>query len=303
MHRNNRLGIALKLAQAALFSLMYATIKLAGTDIPVGQVMFYRCLFALIPLAFFTWYTSGLAAMVRTKRPIYHVLRSLVGSSSMFFNFAALQLLPLATITAFSFLAPVFVVMLSVPMLGEKVGPWRWGAVIVGFLGVLLMLEPHGGLAGIAALKVSPGVAYALTFPFLMALVTILIRQMSATERSEAIVFYFMLWGAVAGAISMIWLHVPLSGTAIFWLIVSGLIGGFAQICLTFCYRYAEPSLLAPFDYTAMIFAMVLGLLIFGEMPEPVVLLGSAIVIGAGLVIVWRERRHKLARASADAAQ
>lgn len=292
MRRNVPLGLGLKLAQTLFFSVMYATIKLAGA-VPVSQVMFFRCLFALIPLAVFTYYTSGLSAMIETKRPIYHVLRSLIGSSSMFFNFAAVQLLPLATVTAFGFLSPVFVVMLSVPMLGEKVGPWRWGAVLVGFLGVLLMLEPHGGLAAMAHLKLSAGVAYALTFPFLMALVTILIRQMSKTERSEAIVFYFMAWGAVAGAVGMIWFSVPLSPRMVFWLIVSGLVGGFGQIFLTYCYRYAEPSLLAPFDYVSMVWAMILGVLIFDEIPEPLVMVGAAVVIAAGLVIVWRERRHK----------
>lgn len=302
MYKNNTRGIALKLAQTFFFSLMYATIKLAG-DIPVGQVMFYRCLFALIPLAVFTYYTSGLWSMVQTKRPIYHVMRSLVGSTSMFFNFAAVQLLPLATVTAFGFLSPMFVVMLSVPMLGEKVGPWRWSAVIVGFLGVLLMLEPHGGLSGIVHLKLSAGVAYALTFPFLMALVTILIRQMSATEKSQAIVFYFMLWGAVAGGVSMIWISVPLTATMVFWLIVSGLIGGFGQIFMTYCYRYAEPSLLAPFDYTSMIFAVILGLLIFGEIPESIVLVGTAVVISAGMIIVWRERVHRLAHPHHNAAE
>jgi drug/metabolite transporter (DMT)-like permease len=292
MSRNVSLGIALKLGQTLFFSLMYATIKLAG-DVPVTQVMFFRCLFALIPLAIWSGCSSELSAMVKTKRPIYHVLRSLIGSSSMFFNFAAVQLLPLATVTAFGFLSPVFVVMLAIPMLGEKVGPWRWAAVLVGFLGVLLMLEPHGGLTAIVHLKLSAGVAYALTFPLLMALVTILIRQMSSTERSEAIVFYFMSWGAVAGAIGMIWFCVPLTWTMVFWLVVSGLIGGFGQILMTYCYRYAEPSLLAPFDYISMIWAVALGFLIFNEVPETLVLVGSLVVIAAGLVIVWRERVHK----------
>lgn len=294
MPKNNSLAITLKLGQTLFFSVMYATIKLAG-NVPVGQVMFFRCLFALIPVALFTYYTSGLPAMVRTKKPFYHVLRSLVGSSSMFFNFAAVQLLPLATVTAFGFLSPVFVVILAIPMLGERVGPWRWGAVIVGFLGVLLMLEPHGGLNGILHLKLSAGVAYALTFPLLMALVAILIRQMSATEKSEAIVFYFMLWGAVAGAISMFWIYVPMNATMVIWLIVSGLIGGFGQIFLTYCYRYGEPSLLAPFDYISMVWAVALGLLIFNEIPEKLMLVGSAIVIGAGMIIVWRERVHRRA--------
>lgn len=298
MQRNIRRGIALKLGQTLFFTLMYSTVKLAG-NVPVSQVMFFRSLFALIPVIIFAHYTSGLSAMVRTKRPIYHVLRSLVGSGTMFANFAAVQLLPLATATAFGFLSPVFVVLLAIPMLGEKVGPWRWGAVLVGFLGVLLMTQPHGGFSGLTdwhfltTSHAGIGIVCALTYAAGSAIVAILIRQMSSSERSEAIVFYFMLWAAVAGAVSSIWFHVSLSALQVFWLIIGGLIGGCGQIFLTYCYRYAEPSALAPLEYSSMVWAILIGVLLFNEIPEPMVLLGAAVVIAAGMVIVWRERKHR----------
>lgn len=301
MQRNVLRGITLKIGQTLFFTLMYTTVKLAGA-VPVSQVMFFRSLFALVPVIIFTYFTSDLATMVRTKRPIYHVFRSLVGGFTMSANFGAVQMLPLATATAFGFLSPVFVVILAIPMLKEKVGPWRWGAVIVGFLGVLLMLEPQGGLGNVlswhflTSSRTGVGISCALTYAFGSAIVAILIRQMSKTERSEAIVFYFMLWAAVAGAIASIWYHVPLSGMQIFWLVVSGLIGGCGQIFLTYCYRYAEPSALAPLEYSTMIWAVALGVLLFDEIPEPLVLLGAAIVIAAGMVIVWRERKHKITR-------
>jgi drug/metabolite transporter (DMT)-like permease len=296
MHRNASRGILLKLVQTLFFSLMYAAIKLAGPAVPVGEVIFFRCFLALLPLAVFAWMFSDLGAMVRTQRPWSHVLRSLAGSTSMFFNFSAVQLLPLATVTAFGFLSPVFVVMLAIPLLGEKVGPWRWAAVLVGLFGVLLMLQPHGGMTALVGLHLSKGVACALVFAFLSALIVILIRQMSRTERSEAIVFYFMAWGAVFGAVLMIWHRIPLTWHEAGWLIVSGILGGFGQIFMTYCYRYAEPSLLAPFEYTSMVWAVGLGWFVLGEMPEAMVLLGAAVVISAGLVIVWREKRHRLAR-------
>jgi drug/metabolite transporter (DMT)-like permease len=299
MHGNIPRGIALKLAQTLFFSLMYAAIKLAP-DAPVGEVVFFRCFFALIPLVLFTHYTVGFRAAIRTEKPLYHFLRSGLGSISMFFNFVAVQLLPLATVTAFGFLQPVFVTMLAMPLLGEKAGPWRWGAVLIGFFGVLLMLEPHGGLQAIAGLRLSKGVAFALTFAFLSALVIILIRQMSKTERGEAIVFYFMSWGAIIGAAVMAFEHPTFDFHTVFWLTVCGLLGGLGQIALTYCYRYAEPSLLASFDYISMIWAVLLGYFVLGEMPETAVMLGAAVVIFAGLIIVWRERVHRLAHPPAE---
>lgn len=301
MHKNVSRGIALKIAQTLFFTLMYTSVKMAGT-VPVSQVMFFRSFFALIPVIIFTYCTSGLGAMVHTKRPIYHIIRSLIGTGTMSANFVAVQFLPLATATAFGFLSPVFVVLLAIPMLGEKVGPWRWGAVIVGFLGVLLMVQPHGGLGAIlnwhylTSTHAGIGIACALFYAFGMAIVAILIRQMSSTERSEAIVFYFMLWAAVAGGIAMIWYHAPLSNMQIFWLIVSGLFGGCGQIFLTYCYRYAEPSALAPLEYSSMLWAIALGLLLFNEVPEKMVLAGAAVVIFAGMIIVWRERKHRIPR-------
>ena len=303
MPKNTSRGILLKLAQTLLFSLMYAMIKLAGQNTPVGEVVFLRCFVALIPLLIFTHYTVGFRAAIRTQKPFYHFLRSAIGSTSMFCNFLAVQLLPLVTVTAFGFLSPVFVVILAALILHEKVGPWRWGAVVVGFGGILLMLEPHGGLEALAALKMSTGIVFALAFAFLSSFVNILIRQMSKTERSEAIVFYFMSWGAIIGAIVMAFQHPVFDGRAVFWLTACGLIGGFGQIALTYCYRYAEPSLLAPFDYTSMVWAMILGLFVFGEIPEPMVLVGSAVVIAAGLVIVWRERHHRQLRRTAAPAK
>ena len=113
---------------------------------------------------------------------------------------------------------------------------------------------------------------------------------MSATERSETIVFYFMLTCAAAGAVTMIWFRVPLSMPSVLWLILCGVLGGVGQICMTYCYRYAEPSLLAPFDYVAMLWAVALGYFIFAEVPERMVMAGAAVVSAAGIVIIWRER-------------
>jgi drug/metabolite transporter (DMT)-like permease len=288
--RKTPLAIGLKLAQTLAFSLMYASIKLAG-PVPIGQVVFFRGFFALVPLVAFTFFTVGPLAAIRTERPRYHIIRSIVGVSSMFTNFTALKLLPLATVTAFGFMSPIFAVVLAAIFLHEHVGKYRWTAVLVGFVGVLFMIEPHGGLAGLAALRLSRGVVYALMFSFLSAVVVVWIRQMSATERSEAIVFYFMSACAVVGAVVMIWDHVPMTFWMTFWLVLTGVLGGIGQLLMTYSYRYGEPSLLAPFDYISMIWAMILGWFVFGEMPATMVLWGAGVVIASGLFIAWREHR------------
>lgn len=299
MHHTGR-GIALKLSATFVFSLMYAIIKLAG-NVPVGEVIFFRCFFALVPLIAFSSFTIGPANMMRTKRPGWHVARSAAGAGSMFLNFAAVQLLPLADVTAFSFVAPIFAVILAAALLREHVGPYRGLAVVAGFTGVLLMLEPHGGLNHFAASGFTSGAAMAIGGAALSALVVVFIRQMSSTERSETIVFYFMSVGSLLSASTMIWWHAPLSLEQTGLLIVCGLLGGLGQLAMTFSYRYAEPSLLAPFDYLGMVWAVLLGYFLFADIPQTMVLVGSGIVIVSGLFIGWRERkRHRIVASISD---
>lgn len=283
-------GIALKIGATLAFGLQYVGIKLAGS-VPVGEVVLFRAAFALVPLFILAHHTVGIGAMVRTANPRLHLIRSAVGSTGMFLNFAALKLLPLADITAFGFVQPIFAVVLAALVLKETIGPYRGAAVVIGFAGVLLMIQPHGGIGGILAHGFSAGAGLALTGALGSAFVVIYIRQMSATEKSETIVFYFMSFCAVVGALTLIWWRVALSWQAAAWLIAAGVAGGFGQIAMTFSYRYAEPSLLAPFDYTAMIWAVAFGFLIFGEVPALLVLIGATVVTAAGVFIAWREHR------------
>src|SRR5665213_2381375 len=250
-------GIVLKIAATISFSLMYALIKLAGA-VPVGEVVFFRAFFALAPLFALSFYTVGPANVARTARSGWHILRSAAGVTGMFMNFAALKLLPLADVTAFSFVAPIFAVVLAATMLRERVGPYRGFAVAAGF-------------------------------------VVVFIRQMSTTERSETIVFYFMTVCSLAGLATMLWSRVALSANQAMLLMLCGVLGGIGQICMTFSYRYAEPSLLAPFDYIAMVWAVALGYFVFAEVPEQMVMIGACAVVAAGLFIAWRERNIHLA--------
>ena len=287
------LGIGLKLGATLAFSLMYAAIKLAG-DVPLGEAIFFRSFFALIPLFVMVSFTTGIANVARTRHPGMHLMRSLAGVSSMFLNFAALETLPLADITAFSFVMPIFAVVLAALMLKERVGPYRSVAVGLGFCGVMLMIEPYGGLGAIISAGPSKGAGLAIGGSLLSAFVVVFIRQMSTTEKSETIVFYFMSTAAAAGALAMIGGYVVPDAHMAFWLVLSGIFGGLGQIFMTYSYRFAEPSLLASFDYVAMVWATALGYLLFAEIPQTMVMIGAGVVIAAGLFIVWRERRlHK----------
>jgi len=287
------LGILLKIAATIAFSLMYVVIRLAG-KVPVGEVVFFRGLFALLPLAVVSHFTQGIKAIALTRHPLLHLRRSVAGTASMFLNFFALTRLPLADVTGFSFVMPIFAVILAALLLGEKVGPHRAFAVVLGFAGVLMMLEPHAGFG--ATLASASGATAALCGALLSAFVVVFIRHMSPTETSEAIVFYFMVVCALSGAVTMLWAFTPLDGARVALLVLCGLLGGVGQVCMTYSYRYAEPSLLAPFDYTAMLWASALGYLVFNEIPQRIVLAGAAVVTVSGLYIVWRERQARIIR-------
>ncbi len=296
--KHTTLGIALKLGATLVFSLMYVLIRLAG-DVPVGEVVFFRGFFALAPLLAYAYFTRGLAAALVTARPWRHLRRSVAGTSSMFLNFFAVTRLPLADVTAFGFVMPIFAVVLAALMLHEKVGPHRAAAVVMGFGGVLLMIEPHGAFGTSLLGSSTVGATAALLGALLSAFVVVFIRQMSATETSEAIIFYFMIVCAATGAATMLWSFAPLDAFQTATLVLCGVLGGIGQLFMTYSYRYAEPSLLAPFDYAAMVWAIALGYLVFAEVPERIVLAGAGVVrssrastsSGASGGCGWRRRR------------
>lgn len=288
-------AIILKCAATLAFTTMYALIKLAG-DVAIGEVIFFRSAFSLIPLFAVSLFTIGPRATVRTAHPRLHLVRSAAGLGSMLFTFLAIQLLPLAIVTVFGFLAPVFAVVLAGWLLGERVGLLRALAVGVSLCGIVLVFASENGFSALGASAFSVGALLAIVGAVLSAFAVVFVRQMSRNERSETIVFYFMSFGAGAGALSMLFSHTALSLHQATLLTICGLIGGVGQIAMTFSYRYAEASLLAPLDYLAFVWAAALGLLVFGEMPGVPQLLGSAVIIVAGLLIAYDQRRRLAAR-------
>ncbi|MCP5432929.1 MAG: DMT family transporter [Alphaproteobacteria bacterium] len=288
-------GIALKVLATLLFAIMNTMVK-AIPEIPPGEVAFARALFALPPILLFAALTpGGVARCWRTKRPLLHVRRSLTGTVGMFFYFTSLTALPLVDATAIGFAMPIFVVILAALFLKEHVGLYRWSAVLAGFLGVVFILAPHFGDHG-PVLGLSVGAAAGLAGALAAGFVVVFIRDMSRTESSESIVFYFMLTGTFASSLTFFFdARVPnLAESAL--LVAIGIAGGLAQLSMTFSYRFAEPSLLAPFDYTGLVWATLLGFALFGEVPVPMVVGGVLIVVGAGLFIAWRERVRATAK-------
>lgn len=265
------------------FGVMDAMIKLASADYGTWQIMFFRAAASILPVEVLVHWSGGLSSL-RTKRLGSHILRALVGLAAVYGFFTSFRLMPLADAYAIGFAAPLFMTALSGPVLGEKVGWRRWAAVLVGFAGVMVMLRPGQGVLSLAALV-------PLAAAFFYSLTMLYVRVLARTETNAAIVFYFLLTLAAVSGVVMLpdWKTPDLPGLAL--LLAIGLVGGVAQIAFTQAFRLTAPSLLAPFEYTAMVWAVGFGYLLFGDIPDQAIWLGSAIVIASGLYIIHRESR------------
>ena len=309
-------GIGLKVAATLAFALMSAIIKSLAHDYPVGEVVLFRSIFALVALVAWLYSRGEFPHALRTLRPFGHIGRSIAGSGGMFANFIALSLLPLADATAFTFATPLIVVPLAAIVLRETVRAYRWSAVGLGFVGVIVMLSEHlgEGFAAPGAMSgATLGAFVALGGAVSSAVAMIQTRRLTRSEATGAIVFYFSVLTAVAGALALfvaaLWpagapgaafaagqrFILPSRGD-LFWLASIGLLGGGGQIMMTHSYRFADASIIAAFDYVAMLWAVMLGLALFGERPSPRILLGAVIIVGAGAFVIWRERQLSLVR-------
>jgi drug/metabolite transporter (DMT)-like permease len=286
---NVLLGIALQLGATFSFTVMGALVRFIGERIPLGEQVFTRSFFALIPLVVMLLWRGELASAVRTKNPFGHVRRGLTGVIAMVCMFVALARLPLVDATAIGFATPLINVALAAIFLGEKVHVFRWSAVAVGFFGVMVMLSPH--LFGAERHETSAaGALFALAGAFLTAAAMTQVRHMSATESTASLVFSFSLISTLASLATIPWGWIKPSPVDSIAMFMTGVIGGIAQIMITESYRHAGAGTVAPFSYTAMLWSIAIGFFFFGELPEPVVLLGATFVIAAGLFVIFRER-------------
>jgi drug/metabolite transporter (DMT)-like permease len=277
-------GIALMVLSVAIFSVMDALVKLLAQTYHPFQVAFFRGLCAMMPIGVMVAASGGPRLLV-TRHPLGHLLRSVVGVGALLLFFYAFAHMKLADVVAVSFAGPLFVTALSVPLLGEQVGWRRWSAVAVGFVGVLLVVDP-------GTIHQDPMALTALAATLFYALSLIVIRKLSATESNAAIVFYYSLSVAlVCGAmLPFIWtqptpLHLAL-------LVMVGLLGGTAQYVMVEAFRWAPVSVLVPFEYSAILWSLLFGYFGFGEKPEPQMLLGVAIIVASGLYVLHRETQR-----------
>ncbi|WXH23687.1 DMT family transporter [Roseomonas mucosa] len=282
-----RRAILLVLGEALAFSLVAAMIKLLGGAIPLAEVMLFRNLFALPALMPQAMAHGGWRAL-RTRAPLGHLQRSGWGLLAMGGSFYGYAHLPLALASALTFTMPLFLTVLSVPLLGDRVGPRRVSAVLVGFSGVLVMLSP-GLLPGTGAAAPDPAaVCVVLLSAIGWALAMISIRRMgTGGEPGVTIVLWYALSGVVACSIASlpVWVW-PTAGQ---WALLAGLgmVSGIGQLLLTAAYRSGEAAMLAPFEYSGLIWATLLGSLLWGEFPGLADLAGFLILVSAGLFI-WR---------------
>ena len=275
------LGIALMLAGIAGFSVMDAIIKWLTADYSVAQVVALRSWFGLPLLCLFALYEGGLKSL-RTRRPLVHVGRYLLVLALSFSFFWALSQMKLVDAIAITFAAPIFITALSVPLLKEPVGLHRWAAISVGFCGVLIMLRPGMGVFQWAALVVLGSVV-------VYALLMITTRAFKSTESTAALMLYPQLGMSLTGIVLApnFWVTPSLGDLGLFAL--AGLFGSVGVMCLTHAFRLGPAAVISPFEYSALIWATLLGFLLWGELPDAITLVGAGIVISSGLYIIYRE--------------
>ncbi len=291
-------GIALKVTSVLLFTIMAALIKATAADVPPGEAVFFRSFFAMPVILLWLAWQGSLRTGLKAQRPMGHVWRGLIGVSAMGCGFAALGLLPLPEVTALGYAAPLLTVLLAALLLGERLRLFRLSAVALGLIGVTIVLWPRLSLDEVNR-AATLGVILVLMSATLRALAQVHIRRLVATEQTAAIVFYFSLTATTLSLLTAPFGWTKPDPATFAMLVGAGIIGGAAQICLTSAYRDAEAAVLAPFDYASILFAIVIGYAVFDEVPTAMVLLGSAVVMAAGVLIIWRERQLGLQRGKA----
>jgi len=292
------LGIACRIGATIGFTVMGALVKLVSARYPVGEIMFFRSFCAIPPIVIWTAWLGQLTTVFHTERVGMHFSRTVIGFTAMCLLFGSLAYLPLADMTAINYATPLIIVVLAAVVLHERVRLVRGSAVVVGFLGVLIILSDYVGVKGGEVQEATLlGAGMAFSAAFFVAMVAVLVRQLTRTESVATIVMYFACFSSLIALLSSPfgWKLPDLGDLAI--LVAIGFVGSVGQILATHSYAYADASVVAPFDYASMLWAVILGYLLFGDLPTVAVLAGAAIVIFAGLIIIFRERQLARARA------
>jgi drug/metabolite transporter (DMT)-like permease len=292
-------GIAFKLGSVLIFIVMAAMIKATSAHVPAGQAVFFRSFFAIPVILVWLFWRRELSTGLKTANPFGHFWRGLMGTLAMGLGFAGLGYLPLPEVTAIGYAAPILTVIFAAMFLGEEVRLFRISAVALGLVGVLIVVYPRltvlsdntaGYAQAFGAMVVLGGAVFA-------ALAQVFVRRLVQAEKTATIVFWFSVTAAVLSLVTLPFGWVWPTPREAALLIGAGLLGGVGQILLTTSYREADASVIAPFDYASMIFALLIGWFVFAEAPTATMLLGAALVVAAGIAIILRERWLGLERA------
>ena len=282
------LALFVRLLAAFALATMGMLVKLAGErGAHLMELIFWRQLLTMFLLGTGLALTGNLA-LLKTRRLPAHARRAVSGLFGMVFTYGAVLLLPLAEATTLGFTAPVFAVLIAMALLSERIGPYRWGAVAMGFAGVIVVMQPFNGLhAGVTLF----GVAVGLVAPFMVAIISFQIQDLNTTENPWSIVFWFATLSLPVAAIALPFVmaaHDPLTWGLIF---AMGIVGAAAQMLLTTSLRFGSAAVILLMDYTALLWASYYGYAIFDRAAPASLWLGAPLIIAAGLLIAWRERQ------------
>jgi drug/metabolite transporter (DMT)-like permease len=278
-------GLGLRLLSVVMFATLSALVKIAGQrGVTLAETMFFRQTCAL-PLVL-AWIVTGPGlSSIATRRIGAHISRAAIGLAAMVASFGAVLLLPLAEATTLQFTVPIFATIMGALVLKEPTGWHRWGAVLIGFAGVLIMARPGSGHFPLL------GAALGLTSAFGVGIIAILLRQIGRTESASTTVFWFSALSVIPLGLVYVFhvqAHDPLTWTI---MVAIGLIGGAGQLAMTASVRFAPVSAVVPMDYSSLIWGTLYGWLLFGAIPGATTWIGAAIIIASGLYIVHREHR------------
>ena len=282
---NPLLGVGFALCAAIMLSSMNMFAKLLSSIHDPIEITFWRNLIARALLL------AGLVVfkklhLLKTNRPWAQLWRSIVGTTGMIFSVWAASLMPLTTATAFIFTAPLFVILMSYPILKERVGIYRILAVILGVSGVLLIANPEGGISSLA-------LTVGLLAGFFNGMVAIFLRWLGSTENTATTNFYFFLYGLIGTGIAMPFIYTPPIPETSLWIVAIGIVGLLSLLFKTQGFRLGPASLISPISYTMLVWASLYDYFIWNTLPTPSVLIGAFIIISSNIFILWREQKLK----------
>ena len=292
-------GILLKLGSVLVFIAMASLVKAVSDRVPPGQAVFFRSFFAMPVIVVWLALRGEMAGGFTVANLMGHVWRGVVGTLAMGLGFAGLAWLPLPEVTAIGYAAPLLTVVFAAMFLGEEVRLFRISAVVLGMVGVMIVLSPRLTVLSGETVRATEalGAMLVLGGAVFAALAQVFVRKLVNTEKTSAIVFWFSATATLLSLVTLPFGWVWPTGREALILVACGVLGGLGQILLTSAYRHADASLVAPFDYASMLFALAIGYWVFNEVPTLTVLAGAALVVTAGVLIILRVGRLGMKRA------